>query len=118
MAPEVQDAAGAGWAAMIRERREDRDTTAAALGSARAALGREASIDTVTLRGMWDSLGPHERRELYSARFDAVVLDRDARSLAIFDAGTAPTGLLRRSGQRNTELHPIDTPAGARVLPL
>jgi site-specific DNA recombinase len=120
MAPEVQDAAGDAWPAMIRQRRQERDEAAEELGRARAAERKTAEPSVETLRGAWPSLTPAERRELLATRFDALALRRDAGglSLAAFPAGTAPEGLSRRGFRRAPALRPIDVPAGARVLPL
>jgi DNA invertase Pin-like site-specific DNA recombinase len=61
LTPEVQDAAGDGWAAMIRERRAEHEDALAALGEARAVSAPE--IDVVDLRERWEYLTPQERRE-------------------------------------------------------
>jgi hypothetical protein len=38
--------------------------------------------------------------------------------VVVFPAGNAPDGLSRRGFKREPKLHPIDIPAGARVLAL
>jgi site-specific DNA recombinase len=121
MTPEVQDAAGEGWGAMIRERRQDRDSAAEALGHARAAESAASVLpSTETLRGIWDSLTAADRREFIGTRFDAFALRRGESGLVLtaFPSGTAPDGLSRRGFRRSPGLHPIDTPASARVLTL
>jgi DNA invertase Pin-like site-specific DNA recombinase len=116
--PEVQDAAGDGWAEMIRTRRLERDAAAEALGRARAERRTEAPADVETLRAVWDSLDPADKRELMATKLDLIALRRDPPALIVFPAGTAPDGLSRRGFRRNPGLHPIDVPTSARVLPL
>jgi Recombinase/Recombinase zinc beta ribbon domain/Resolvase, N terminal domain len=121
MTPEVQDAAGEGWAPMLRERRAERDAAAEALGHARARLRTgEDHPDVESLRALWPALSPSERRELLGARFDAFALRREGKkvTLAAFPAGTAPADLSRRGFRRNPGLHPLDIPATARVTTL
>lgn len=117
--PEVQDAAGDNWPKMIRARRAERDAAAEALGKARTESRAEAPIpDPETLRGVWDSLSPADKRELMAARLDVLALRREPLSLIAFAAGTAPVDLSRRGFKRNPGLHPINVPKGAWVLPL
>lgn len=121
MSPEVQDAAGEGWAAMLRERRAERDRAAEALGHARAAQGsRDAMPSIETLRRAWSGLAASDKRDLIATRFDAFALARDGKrvTLAAFPTGTAPADLSRRGFRRSPGLHPINVPAGARVLAL
>jgi hypothetical protein len=117
--PEVQDAAGDDWARMIKQRRADRDKTAEALGQARAHHS-ESSPPIKTLKAEWPSLDATDKRQLLAARFDALVLSKNNGSLklAVFPAGTGPSGLSRRGFRRNPGLHPIDVPAGTRILAL
>lgn len=118
MAPEVQDAAGDSWSAMIRERRQERDAAAGALGQARADQGSATAIPGVeTLRETWAQLSVGERRELMAACLDLLALSRDV-GLVAYPRGTAPEGLSRRGFYRNPGLHPLDVPAGARTLAL
>lgn len=121
MSPEVQDAAGDGWSQMIRSRRAECDRIAAQLGNARAARDRRAPIpNRQTLRTVWETLEPAERRELMASRFDAFALRRDDAGVTViaYPAGTGPADLSRRGFRRDPGLHPLDVPAGARVLPL
>lgn len=122
MTPEVQDAAGDSWAAMIRERRAERDVAATALADARGHVGEGARAlpGPETLRAVWDRATPADRRELLAARFDAFALCRDAEGLTVvaFPAGAGLVGLSRRGFRRTPSLRPIDIPDDARVVPL
>ena len=114
MTREMQDAAGDGWAAIVRDRREERDADGAALGRAQALHVRSQVLDTVTLREVWADAAPGERRELYAARFDALALERESGRLIAFELGTAPADLPRRAYRRDPGLRPL-TGDGARV---
>jgi DNA invertase Pin-like site-specific DNA recombinase len=120
--PEAQDAFGDRWFTVARERREDRDRAAQLLGHARLEHARRAeSLPVETLREVWNTGSAADRRELLAARFDLIALRRNsegALSLIAFPLGHGPDGLSRRGFRRNPGLHPIDVPAGARVLPL
>jgi Recombinase len=115
--PEVQDAAGEGWAEMISARRHERDKAAEALGKAQTvAVVPVMSADT--LRGAWERMTNEERRALLALRFDCIALSRDG-NMVVYPAGTGPAGLPRRGFKRNPELVPFpDVPARARVLAL
>jgi site-specific DNA recombinase len=119
LTPEMQDAAGEDWAAMVRDRRQERDRAAEALGHARASLRAAESAPAIeTLRETWPAMTLGERRDLLATRFDLFALRRDPDGirLAAFPAGTAPAEMSRRGFRRAPGLHPIDMPPGARVL--
>jgi DNA invertase Pin-like site-specific DNA recombinase len=123
MAPEVQDAAGEAWTEMIRARRSERDKAAKDLGAARAAQrGVEGLPSVKTLRALWDGMSASDKRELIATKVDLFTLDRSnddgAVALVVFPAGTRPAGLSRRGFRREPRLHPLDIPAGARVVAL
>jgi site-specific DNA recombinase len=122
MEPEAQDAAGDGWLALVRRRREARDAAAAAVGLLRSAQSSEqASPDVATLRGLWPTLTPAERRGALATKLDAVALGRrpdGALAFVVYPLGKAPRDLTRRGFRREPGLHPLDLPAGARVLTL
>lgn len=119
LAPEVQDAAGDAWSEMIRERRQERDDAATAVGRVRAARSTDIQLPpTETLHALWEEATPTERRELLAARFDIFTLSRrgDDLVLAAFPVGSFPEGTSRRGYVSNPRLRPIDTPPSARVL--
>jgi DNA invertase Pin-like site-specific DNA recombinase len=115
MTPEVQDAAGEGWAAMIKERRAERDAAAEALGRAQGATRR---LDSRSLRQLWDKLDIAERRDLLADLIDVVVLfDVDGvKSIDVYATGNGPDGLSRRGFYRNPGLRPVDGPRSPIVL--
>ena len=73
LSPDVQDAAGDGWAAMLRARRDERDAAAAALGEARAAAGGGAA--EFRLREVWAGLDPADRRAALRLFWKAVYVE-------------------------------------------
>lgn len=117
LSPDVQDAAGDGWASMMRERRAARDEAAEALGRA-LALSTRTLPAPETLRATWERMTTEERRELLSLRLDCVTLRRDG-TMTIYPAGTGPAELPRRGFRQGPRLYPFpDTPRGARTLTL
>ena len=100
--PDMQDALGDRWPAVVRERRDDREQAATDLGRARTEVPADA-IDTVTLREVWDRAGTRERRDLLHARFDLAAVAKDHR-LVMFPAGTAPADVPRRGYLREPVL--------------
>jgi hypothetical protein len=120
LTPEIQDAAGDGWAAMIGARRAERDQAARALGCARAELAESSALPSLeSLRTLGPTLTTLERRELIAARFDTFALRRtdDGVDLIAFPRGTAPASLSRRGSRRQPGLHPLNRPTDARMAP-
>ena len=59
--PEMQDSLGELWPAQVKERRDARDSAAAALGEARSASGQSDSR-LYNLGQIWDDLSPDQQR--------------------------------------------------------
>lgn len=119
MTPEVQDAAGDEWTAMVRSRREERDRKAEAVGRAKsAAVQRGAEVPPARLSELWPEATPKERRDHYAAKIPVIAVERcDGRSrLGVFTASNQPDHLSRRGFNRTPTLHPIEMPSDARVL--
>jgi site-specific DNA recombinase len=116
--PSAQDALGDRYLTVFRERREQRDRAAEALGRARADAGRDTLPDVETLRGVWDRMNVKDRRELLGLRFHALALSRD-RSLVVYPAGADVGDLPTRGFRREPVLEPFPTPpSGAGLLAL
>lgn len=113
--PEMQDALGDGWPALVKERRRERDAAAEALGRARAEQA-SPTADPTTLRAVWHLTSPAERRDVYATRFDAFALCRGGEVVVI------PRGsgfeFSRRGFRRESVMRPVDPPPGAWVEPL
>jgi len=115
--PDAQDALGERYLTVFRERREERDRAAEALGRARAEAGRDSVPDVQTLRAAWDRMGVQDRRELLGLRFHALALSRD-RSVVVWPAGS-DVELPRRGYGSAQPLRPFpDAPRGARKVTL
>jgi DNA invertase Pin-like site-specific DNA recombinase len=113
--PDAQDALGDRYLATYRQRREERERAAEALGRARADAGRDSVPDVETLRGAWDRMGVQDRRELLGLRFHALALSRD-RSLVVWPVGS-DVDLPRRGYGAALELRPFpDAPRSARKV--
>jgi DNA invertase Pin-like site-specific DNA recombinase len=108
LAPEVQDAAGEGWAAMVHERRKARDNAALALGRARAESGTPDRVGTYAgwLRG-FRTTDPATRRELIARDFPVIALRRDGELIGFPSHVTQPD--VPKRGLRGSvpTLHPI-----------
>jgi site-specific DNA recombinase len=114
--PEAQDAAGDGWFALVRSRRDERDAAAEELGRADATAGAPTA-ETTTVAEL-DAMSVTEKRAVIHSSFDGFALRRLGRGesdLIVFQPGTAPW--LDR-GRRVAEIRPLDPPAGARVARL
>jgi hypothetical protein len=86
MAPDVQDAAGAAWAGMVRERREAVDAAALALGQAEAVVPDLVVTPAERLQA-WDAATPAERRKALIG-WESITLAR-GRKLTIGPASLA-----------------------------
>ncbi len=119
--PEAQEAFGADYLTVVKERRLAVQAAEEELDRATAAgMRRMTSAQVVELRDVWDDLTPVERRELIAATFDLVALRRDGNEVrfAAWPIGTAPYGLSRRGFRTRAEFHPLDLPDDARLLTL
>jgi DNA invertase Pin-like site-specific DNA recombinase len=118
--PELQDALGERWPAVVRERRADRDEAAAALGRARSAgTADTAPVGVETLRGAWERMSARDRRELLALRVDCIALRRDPVEMVVYPAGAGPADLPRRGFKAAPVLSPFpDAPAVAPVRSL
>lgn len=124
MTPEVQDAAGEAWAAMIRERREERDAAAQELGQARAKAElptRRPVVDTVSLERRWSTMAAVERRELLADVLwtDCIAVSAGPpRSAVVYQRGTEPADLPRRGFKPAPSLRPFpaELPPDATVV--
>ena len=113
----AQEALGDSYLAVFRQRRQERDEAAAALGHARAAAQSPDLPLAGTLRAAWDRMSIQERRELLGLRFHALALGGD-RSLVVWSAGS-DIELPRRGFKRAPVLEPFPAPPrGARTLTL
>jgi site-specific DNA recombinase len=115
MAPEVADAAGDAWAAMIRARRDDRDAAALALGHARIEHGTPDVLVTIPeALADWDRADAATRRLLIAPRFPVIAFKRGVGVL-IFPAG-APLPEVPTRGRRaeTPTLRPIE--ANSRTI--
>lgn len=116
-APDAQDALGDDYLGVFRQRREERDRAAEALGRARADASRDGIPSADTLRAAWERMGVQDRRELLGLRFHALALGGD-RSLVVWPAGSG-IDLPRRGFKRAPVLEPFPAPPrSARVLAL
>lgn len=77
MTPDVQDAAGAAWAGMVRERREAVDAAALALGQAEA-VGADVVVTPAERLDAWDAATSAERRKAVAA-WEPITLARGRR---------------------------------------
>jgi hypothetical protein len=112
---DAQEALGDSYLAVFRQRREERDAAAEALGQARATAHGNELPSAETLRAAWDRMSVQERRELLGLRFHALALGGD-RSLVVWSAGS-DIELPRRGFKRAPVLGPFpDAPRGGRVL--
>jgi site-specific DNA recombinase len=115
---DAQDALGERYLAVFRQRREERDRAAEAVGRARAEAGKATLPDVETLRGAWDRMTVQDRRELLGLRFHCLALGRD-RSLVVYPDGADVGDLPTRGYRKAPALAPFPaTPRGARVLAL
>ena len=115
--PDAQDALGESYLSVFRQRREERDRAAEALGHARAEASAETLPSIETLRGAWERMSVQDRRELLGLRFHCLALGRD-RSLIVYPAGSE-VDFPRRGFKRAPVLQPFPAaPDGARLLTL
>jgi site-specific DNA recombinase len=117
--PEAQEALGERYLSVFRQRREERDRAAEALGLARADAGAGATLPSLeTLRDSWERMSTPDRRELLGLRFHCLSLSRE-RTLTVYPVGTDVGDLPRRGFKRAPVLEPFPAPPdGARVLAL
>ncbi len=118
MSPEVQDAAGERWAEMIKQRRQERDQSARALGEAKAAQTRPAL--PTNLPAIWHAMKTVDRRDMLMELFDTLAIRRDDSGVTLiaFLKGNGPTGLSRRGFRKSPGLHPIEATESAWVIPV
>jgi DNA invertase Pin-like site-specific DNA recombinase len=114
-APEMFDAAGAGWAGMVKMATEARDAAALALGQARAEQGSAATAYSIEQAvALWDHADPTTRRSLIARELPIVALDRDGR-VWMFPASQPLPEVPRRGTRLAPALRPILP--GARTIP-
>lgn len=73
LSPEAQDALGDTWAAVAKQRRQERDAAARELGEARPSSSPALDF---RLSGVWDELSPDDRRASLSLVWKAVRVGR------------------------------------------
>jgi Recombinase zinc beta ribbon domain len=117
MSPEVQDAGGEGWPAMIRERRKERDEAAAALGEAKATQ-RRPELPT-NLNAIWHTMKTEDKRDLLAVLFDTLAVRRDDAGLTLiaFMKGDGPEGLSRRGSARHRDFTQSKRASGHGLSP-
>lgn len=121
LSPEVQDAAGDKWPAMVKERRADVDRAQAALGRARAEIDHVIPFPRAhELSKRWPTLTQAEKREYFAARFSAFALRRfeDGVAFLAYTIDSPPANLSRRGFVRHPVLNPLDAPADPWMIPL
>ena len=118
---EMQDAAGDGWAEMVRGRRGERDGLLEGLSDAMASSTDDAVPDETTLREAWRNATVTERRELLAARLDCIALRRSGDVQAtVWPKGTVTFELPFRGYKREPRLCPFpdEIPSDIRTLAL
>jgi DNA invertase Pin-like site-specific DNA recombinase len=121
LSPDVQDAAGDGWAEMVRNRRDERDQALAALTDAKTSVLDSELPDEATLRQAWGAATVTERRELLAARLDCIALRRNGHVEAtVWPKGTITFELPYRGYKREPRLcpFPAEVPGNVRTLAL
>jgi hypothetical protein len=119
LAPEVQDAAAEGWAAMVRRRREARDDAATALGRARAESGTPDIAATYAgwLHG-FRATDPATRRALIARDFPVIALRRDGEPIGFPSHVKQPDVPKRGLRGSAPTLHPITATADSLPVKL
>lgn len=111
LAPDMQDALGEGWAAVVKERRLEREEAGRALGEARARAGDDEEPQFHFLHAVLvDDAGKldlpfAEKRRLLAEVFPAIALHRDKT----LDFAPELEGLSRPGFRRSPALNPLTT---------